>query len=232
MTDRYANGKIYTIRCHSEPELVYVGSTCLPLSKRFYAHKSSYEGFQKGMHNSLTTSFDIVQYADCYIELYEEYPCDNKQQLSKREGEVIRSLQCVNKCIAGRTLKEYNKEYYEQNKDNLLEQYKRYRKQNREIILEKQKIWREKNKEEIMKINKQYYENNKQKILEQQRGYYEENKEKVLCQMKNHYKQNRDSMLKKKNEKKLCHICNCAVSKGGFSRHKESNKHKKNLLNQ
>lgn len=37
----YSNGKIYTIRCYSNPNHIYVGSTTQPLSKRFGGHKCS-----------------------------------------------------------------------------------------------------------------------------------------------------------------------------------------------
>jgi hypothetical protein len=55
-----------------------------------------------------------------YIELYENFPCDNKEQLNKREGEIIREIATLSKNIAGRTIKEY----YEQNKENILEKKK------------------------------------------------------------------------------------------------------------
>ena len=55
-----------------------------------------------------------------YIELYEIFPCDNKEQLNKREGEIIREIATLSKNIAGRTIKEY----YEQNKGNILEKKK------------------------------------------------------------------------------------------------------------
>jgi len=59
-------------------------------------------------------------------------PCDNKEELTKKEGEYIRSTDCINKQIAGRTQKEYRednkekvkeqrKEYYENNKDKIME---------------------------------------------------------------------------------------------------------------
>ena len=36
---------------------------------------------------------------------YENYPCENEEQLNKREGEIIREIGTVNKQIAGRTHK-------------------------------------------------------------------------------------------------------------------------------
>ena len=37
--ERYKNGKIYTIRCRTDDSLIYVGSSCLSLCKRWYQHK-------------------------------------------------------------------------------------------------------------------------------------------------------------------------------------------------
>jgi hypothetical protein len=53
----------------------------------------------------------INDWNDWSLELYENYPRENKEQLNKREGEIIREIGTVNKTIAGRT----HKEYYETN---------------------------------------------------------------------------------------------------------------------
>ena len=37
--NKYHNDNIYTIRCRDDDNLIYVGSSCLPLHKRFYEHK-------------------------------------------------------------------------------------------------------------------------------------------------------------------------------------------------
>jgi hypothetical protein len=58
-------------------------------------------------------------YNDVRIELIEEYPCDNKIQLNKKEGEHIRNNTCLNRCIPGRTKKEREKKYRENNKEHL-----------------------------------------------------------------------------------------------------------------
>ena len=59
---------------------------------------------------------------DWYIELYEEFSCENKEQLNKREGQIIREIGTLNKRIEGRTPKEYrdsNKELISEKKENL-----------------------------------------------------------------------------------------------------------------
>jgi hypothetical protein len=40
---------------------------------------------------------------DWYIELYEDFPTERKEQLNKREGVIIREIGTLNKNIAGRT---------------------------------------------------------------------------------------------------------------------------------
>ena len=60
-----------------------------------------------------------MKYDDAYIELIEECPCNDKNELNRREGQMIREMNCVNKRIEGRTGKEYredNKEYIKQKK--------------------------------------------------------------------------------------------------------------------
>lgn len=53
----------------------------------------------------------------CYYELYENHSCNSKEELHKKEGEVIRlfkndeNYDCINCKIAGRNNKEYYKEY-------------------------------------------------------------------------------------------------------------------------
>ena len=163
----YKNGKIYSIRSY-QTDKIYIGSTTQPLSKRFSCHKSYYKQYLNGKH-SYITSFEILQFEDAYIELIEELSCENKEQLCKREGELIRLYNCVNKSIAGRTEKEWKienkekiKEYREQNKDKM----KEYQKQNEDRIKEYQKKYREQNKDKMKEYNKQYYQQKKYKLKE------------------------------------------------------------------
>jgi hypothetical protein len=129
----YNNGKIYTIRSNQTDD-IYIGSTCTPLYKRFHNHKQDYKKWIRGKKRYMT-SYEIIKYDDCYIELLEECPCENIEQLRKREGHYIRIMDCVNKVIPGRTKKEYDIE----NRDKLCEYKKQYRIDNREKIKEERK---------------------------------------------------------------------------------------------
>jgi len=131
----YKNGKIYTIRSH-QTEQFYIGSTTQPLTKRLTFHKSDYKRYLDGKFNFIT-SFDIIKFDDCYIELLEEFPCESKMMLHKREGELIRKNNCVNKSIPCQTRKEYNKNHYVQNRDKIKEYKKEYYNNNVNKFLQK-----------------------------------------------------------------------------------------------
>jgi hypothetical protein len=117
----YANGKIYTIRSH-QTEKYYIGSTTAPLTKRFSQHNCNYN---KNKHSNI---IEIFKYGDAYIELLEEFSCKNKNELNKREGELIREHKnnCVNIKIPCRPFSEYQKEWKEKNKDEIKEKRKIY----------------------------------------------------------------------------------------------------------
>jgi hypothetical protein len=87
----YQQGKIYALRSPKTPN-VYIGSTTVSLAKRLGQHKAS---------KNTCTSRQIVDAGDCYIELLEACPCESKEQLNRREGEVMRSTaNCINRNIA------------------------------------------------------------------------------------------------------------------------------------
>jgi hypothetical protein len=125
----YQNGKIYAIHSY-QTEHVYYGSTTQPLSKRMGFHKASFK-FWHNCKSRYMTSFEIVKFDDCYIELVENYPCDNKYELERREGEIIRAHDnAINKIIARRT----KEEYYADNLEKIKQRSKQYYADNVEKI--------------------------------------------------------------------------------------------------
>ena len=158
----FSQGKIYMI-WSPHTEKIYVGSTTQSLSSRFSAHKGK----------TRCSSKEIMEFPETKIELIEEYPCENKKELNKREGEVIRENKdkCVNKRIAGRTTKEFLKEYqqtqeykdYQKNyRERNKDYYASYRSRNSDKNKEYQKAWRTANTDYF----KDYYQRKKaQKTL-------------------------------------------------------------------
>ena len=110
----YQKGKIYKI-ISNETNEIYIGSTIQSLSKRLAGHRRDYKNYYGGNLKSFKSSFNILKYGDYKIVLIEEYLCDNKEQLLKREQYYIDNTDCVNKCRAINLLskEEYNKEQYQ-----------------------------------------------------------------------------------------------------------------------
>ena len=229
MTD-YSRTKIYCIRSHQTDD-IYIGSSCQKtLAVRLGGHKRDYKNWLNGKHNYVT-SFEIIKYGDAYIELLEEYPCRNKLQLNRKEGEYIRKMDCVNKLVAGRTIAEYQqenreriteykKEYYQDNKERLLEKRKQYYQDNKEKISERDKQYYQDNREKKQQKNKQYYQDNKNKMQQKNKQYQQNNKERI----KQYYQDNKERITEQ-NKKKIKCECGSVVSKGNLPKHKKTKKH-------
>jgi Tat protein secretion system quality control protein TatD with DNase activity len=126
--NKYQHGKIYKLTS-SETTDIYIGSTKQPLCKRLREHKDDYTSFLKGRFHYVS-SFDLIKYVDCKIELIKEYPCNSKKELEREEGYYQRKMKCVNMRIAGRT----DKEWRDDNKEEIRERKKKYRENNKEKI--------------------------------------------------------------------------------------------------
>jgi hypothetical protein len=166
----YSKGQIYSIRFYHNDKMIYIGSTTQPLAVRLGGHKSNtrcslYQYIQK-CHNG--------NFKRCYIELLEYYECANRQELNKREDEIIRKFKAdenyivINTNIAGRTANELNKEN--------VAMYKEYKNEHPEEFEINQCI--NENDEPVIEcINKikayrkEYYQENVDKIKAYQKEY-------------------------------------------------------------
>ena len=93
---------------------------------------------------------------------------------------------------------EYQQEYYEQNKEQIREYQQEYYEQNKEQIREQKQQYREQNKDKIREYQQQYYEQNKDKFKE----YYEQNKEQIREQKQQYYEQNKDKIKQYREQNK------------------------------
>lgn len=112
----YLQSKIYTITREKD---IYIGSTIQELKRRFNNHHTNKDcSLYYYIHNNCNGDW-----SEWKINLYEDYPCNNVEELTKREGEIIKKFKSynkynvINKYVAGRTKKEYNKEYYKNRKN-------------------------------------------------------------------------------------------------------------------
>ena len=205
----YSKGKIYSIRFYDNDSLIYIGSTIQTLKNRFYKHKE----------DNTTSIYKYIQeqcndnWSCCYMYLIIDYPCNTAEELEKEEGEFQRLFrknpyyQLINKCIAGRTTKEWIKEtnYNEKRRDDY--------KNNINNI-----------KDKFAESKKKYYENYKNIILEKNKKYRDENKDKIKEQKKEYQKEYYEKIKEKQKEIIKCD-CGCEITKKNLTRHKKSLKH-------
>ncbi len=135
----YSKGKIYTIRCRNDPSLIYVGSTIQSLAKRFSHHKKDSRNTVKYPNHQLYTKTE--DWNDWYIELYLNYPCNTVEELRQKEGEIIREIGNLNRCIAGRTQKESKENWINKNKEYYQEYCSQYSKKYNEEHKEERLIY-------------------------------------------------------------------------------------------
>lgn len=155
----YKNSMIYQIWSPSNPDLIYIGSTTQPLSKRMTNHRNNYKRYLAGTYHYVS-SFKVLECGDARIELIECVECKDRKELCRIEGRFIRERDCVNKRIEGRT----HEEYYQDN---------------REKIIEHVRSWCLDNKERLKQYKQQWYIEHKEKISEQSRQWYQKNKNKI-----------------------------------------------------
>tara|TARA_R110000803_G_C11842563_1_gene304795 strand:- start:2 stop:610 length:609 start_codon:yes stop_codon:yes gene_type:complete len=168
---KYKNGKIYKL-VNDTLELTYYGSTISTTNKRLQGHRA----FSKNI-NKNHTSKQLFTQGEVKIYIVENYPCNSKEELLQRERFYIENNICVNKHMPIRyegETKEYSKQHYIKNRENINEKHKQYYIKNKEKHSEQGKQYRINNKERVNQQQKQYDEKNKDK----KKQYYLDNKAK------------------------------------------------------
>ena len=154
----YQNGKIYKI-INENNEVIYIGSTVQELSQRYTTHT----------HKSPNHK----------IILIEKNPCNSKEELIKREQEIIDEYpNLLNKCRA-----------YTSTEDKL----------------KQQKLYVDNNIEYVKQYRQNYYKQHNQKpdVIKRKREYYQNNK--IKCEFCN-IETYRNNLKKHLNTKKCLKI--------------------------
>lgn len=173
----FSKAKIYRVYCGEEQ---YIGSTIRPLSERMNEHRQDYK---RRKSCSSAVLFDKYGVENCKIELIEDCPCERREILLKREGEIQRQMGCVNANVAGRTQKEYHKQWRTGNQE-YAEKMRQYELKNKEHLDEKRRQWYDDNKEKVAERKRQYWLENKEHLDEKRREYCLKNKEKIAAYKK------------------------------------------------
>lgn len=149
--------KIYEIRCNETDE-VYIGKTIQTLKERLNKHR---------FNNNTTNSKQIILRGDYIMSQIDE--CDTEEVSILLEAYYIRNTDnCVNRFVPGRT----KKEYYEENKDKILEYAKEYREVHKDKILEYGKEYRKENREYFLEYLNKYYKENREYFKEKKKEKY------------------------------------------------------------
>ena len=193
---RYQNGKIYKL-WNPVIEDFYIGSTCTTLPKRWHKHK--YDAFTRNSDSPVYQKMREVGLEGWRIELIEDYKCNSKNELLRREGEKIRELKpSLNLRIAGRQ----NGEWAAENSEKVDGYKKKYRETHKDQINTKKNQKRKDNHEAYLLKDKEYRETHKEQIRESNRKYNEKLKEKYTCE------------------------CGSTITKGARHQHDKGLKHK------
>ena len=165
----YQEGKIYKIYNTTNDD-IYVGSTTQKLCERMRDHRYSITDAKAGKQ-LIYKAFREHGVDNFYIELIEKCPCNDRQELRRKEGEYIRSLKpSLNKRIAGRT----KTEYLDDSREHRLAVMQTYYQDNKEHLAPKRKEWSQHNRERINISNRNRREINHDSLAR----YYQE---KIKC---------------------------------------------------
>ena len=129
-------GRIYKL-VSDETDDIYIGSTIQTLERRESGHTWDYKRYGEGKQHYMS-SYKVVKYRDMRIELIFEGEFESVKEMHQLEGEYIRNTaNSINRCIAGRSRQESDKEYRKNNKHKIQEKDKNYRENNKDKIKER-----------------------------------------------------------------------------------------------
>ena len=187
MPTDYQKTKIYKIESHLGDK-IYAGSTAKEyLSQRFQLHKVQYKRWKNGVGVKYTSFelFDEYGLENCNIVLIEAYPCNSKDEKNAKEGHYIKTLECVNKIVVGRTVKEYQQS--DAGKEAVKKAVKKYQQSDAGKEAAKKYKQSDSGKEAVKKASKKYQQSDAGKAYqkEYQKNYYQRKKAKKLEQLIN-----------------------------------------------
>lgn len=174
----YSKTIIYVIKCKDDNITEeYIGST-INFIERKSKHKTSCNNKTNKEHNTFKYKFirDNGGWNNWIMLEVEKYPCNDKREAEKREEEIrVERKAKLNsiKAFGAETIKEYQKQYREEHKEELKELNKKYRELNKEYINNYDKQRYKIRKNECIEYQKKYREDHKEQIKEKIKTYDE-----------------------------------------------------------
>ena len=170
--NRYNNTKIYKI-IHPETGYFYIGTTCDRLSKRLCYHKSKAKEYP---NRSIYKCFNEISWENVKIILIDQISVNNREEQLRIENKYIETHIDDEKCLNS------NFSFLGLSKEEYQHQYnKKYYQANKNEINKKNNDYRNNNIDRMKKYQKSFYEINRADILQKVKEYQEANKVKINC---------------------------------------------------
>lgn len=193
------NDRVYYVYQHVTPDgMYYFGVTKNPKNRwkpsaynrtslKLYIEKYGFENLQ---HNILLRELT-----------YEEARKTEKMLIESAKEDGC----CINKNDSGLVsleMKGYQKQYYQERKEEYSERGHNWYENNKEDYLEYCKKYRNEHLNECRERSKNYYEKNKEKVLKKQIHWQQENKDKVKEYQRRYYEEHREELNEKQRQRR------------------------------
>lgn len=223
----YSQVCIYKICCKDiSINDIYVGHTT-NFEQRKNSHKRNCETLNKNIRlynfireNGNWDNWSMIQIETCN--------CNNKRESEMKERYWIETLNAKLNCNMPITTKEekdkQKQDWYEENKEEILQKSKNNYQENKEDKLVYQKQYAEENKEQIKNYQDDYREKNKEKLAEQKKAYREQHKEEAAKANKEWREANK-AKIQEKNKQIIHCECGNEFTFGNKNRHLLSKVH-------
>lgn len=228
----YSNTIIYKLCCN-DPSItdMYIGHTT-NFTNRKHSHKTSCCNEKDKKHKQYVYEFirsngGWDNWSMIQIEIVN---CKTKRDAEAVEHHWIEILHATlnsNKPYAMCKEKPqlYKQDWYEENKDQILQKAKEHYEENKEHKLEYQKQYAQENKEQIAQNQKEYREKNKEKLSEQKKIYRAAHKEEAAKAHKEWREANKEKLKAKRAEIIECE-CGNPYTFANKIRHLQTKVHK------
>jgi hypothetical protein len=227
----YTNTIIYKLCCKNPTVTdIFIGHTT-NFTQRKNSHKTSCcnensKNYNQNVYQFIRQNGGWDNWSMVQIELKN---CKDKREAELIEHTFIQELKAtlnVNNPYGmyKENPQQYKEDWYEENKEEILEKAKEYYEENKEQKLEYQKQYAEEHKEEIAEKQKEYREKNKDKLSEQKKEYRAAHKEEAAKAQKEWRESNKAKLKTQKAEIINCE-CGNQYTFGNKHRHLQSKVH-------
>ena len=226
----YTQTTIYKICCNDTSITdIYVGSTT-NFANRKYGHKTSCNTSTTPNHNLNVYKFIRTNggWNNWSMLQIENIKCKDKREALIREKywiEILKPKLNINNPYTSVEEKVVQKhDWYEDNKDYILEKAKNNYEENKEQKIKYQTQYAQENKEKITEYHKEYRKLNKETLAEKTKIYREEHKEEARISQKEWREKNKEILKAKQGEIVNCE-CGHQYTFGNRSRHFQTKVH-------